>query len=89
MVLNINTGGWNPTPKLYKRNTLITGAIILSLTAVVWNISIEKERRVHYPHRWIPSMLWAKEFHVLLSYKGPRIYSKMESSIKGRGKGMD
>jgi hypothetical protein len=37
------TGGWNPTPKNYVRNSFVTGAIILSITAVAWNISVEKE----------------------------------------------
>jgi hypothetical protein len=36
-------GGWWPTPKNYFRNTMITGGIILTLTAFVFQVSGSKE----------------------------------------------
>lgn len=57
------TGGWWPTPKHYIRNSIVTGGIIGSLTAVAWQYSAGRENRHRYPDRWIPSMLWAREFH--------------------------
>ncbi|KAI9350342.1 hypothetical protein BDR26DRAFT_583799 [Obelidium mucronatum] len=56
-------GGWWPEPKNAKLNTLITFGAIAGLTGVVWSYSADKERRIMYPRNWIPSMLWAKEFH--------------------------
>jgi hypothetical protein len=61
-------GGFNPNPKNYFRNSVITGAVIIALTASVFSYSASVERRVRYPDKWIPSMLWAKEFHVTISY---------------------
>jgi hypothetical protein len=58
-------GGWWPHPKSYVRGTIVTGLVIASITAVVFIESSKKERRHNYPHRWIPSMLWAKEFRTL------------------------
>ncbi|TPX71082.1 hypothetical protein SpCBS45565_g01369 [Spizellomyces sp. 'palustris'] len=87
------TGGWWPSPKRVVTNSLITGAGIAGLLALVWNFSANHEvgnapgcgkvsilewvlfgrprpawneqpkLRHRYPDRWIPSMLWSREFH--------------------------
>ncbi|KAI8897100.1 hypothetical protein BC833DRAFT_649879 [Globomyces pollinis-pini] len=56
-------GGWNPNPKYAVRNGVFTGLLILGVTSIVFSTSAKNERRIFYPHGWIPSMLWADEFH--------------------------
>ncbi|KAJ3066504.1 hypothetical protein HDU98_010173 [Podochytrium sp. JEL0797] len=56
-------GGWWPEPKSAKFNSVITMTAILGLTGAAWTLSADRERRLMYPQNWIPSMLWAKEFH--------------------------
>ncbi|KAJ3296374.1 hypothetical protein HDU79_006853 [Rhizoclosmatium sp. JEL0117] len=56
-------GGWWPEPKGAALNSVITMGAILGLTGVAWSVSADRERRLMYPQNWIPSMLWAKEFH--------------------------
>ncbi|KAJ3167786.1 hypothetical protein HDU87_001449 [Geranomyces variabilis] len=56
-------GGWWPAPKNYFVNTIIAGAGVATLVATAWKFSANREIRHRYPDRWIPSMLWAKEFH--------------------------
>ncbi|KAI9014681.1 hypothetical protein HDU85_007331 [Gaertneriomyces sp. JEL0708] len=56
-------GGWWPAPQRYVRNSIITGLGIAGGIALVWNYSANRELRHRYPDRWIPSMLWSREFH--------------------------
>ncbi|KAI9094912.1 hypothetical protein DFS34DRAFT_627671 [Phlyctochytrium arcticum] len=56
-------GGWWPQPKHGLRNSVVTAGIVVGLTAVAWNFSANQERRHRYPDRWIPSMLWARDFN--------------------------
>ncbi|KAI8339646.1 hypothetical protein BC941DRAFT_421065 [Chlamydoabsidia padenii] len=55
-------GGWWSQPKAWKSNTIVA-ALGMSVTlAAIWKVSANKERRYQQPTRWIPSMMWAKQF---------------------------
>ncbi|CAG8838944.1 30739_t:CDS:2, partial [Racocetra persica] len=43
-------------------NTAITIAGISVIVGVIWKISAEKEWRHNKPNRWIPSMMWSRQF---------------------------
>ncbi|KAH6912984.1 hypothetical protein BKA70DRAFT_1265712 [Coprinopsis sp. MPI-PUGE-AT-0042] len=55
-------GGWWVQPKNWASNTAIAFGGIFLATYAVWSVSAAKERRVTQPDRWIPSMMWAKEY---------------------------
>ncbi|PVU91820.1 hypothetical protein BB559_003978 [Furculomyces boomerangus] len=56
------SGGWWSQPKAWKKNTFIVGAGVTAVVSFMWYKSAQIERRTSYPHFWIPSMLWAKQF---------------------------
>ncbi|OAV97439.1 hypothetical protein PTTG_26053 [Puccinia triticina 1-1 BBBD Race 1] len=56
------SGGWWTRPTNWRSNTAI---IIAGSTLVfysVFKLSAHREQRMQAPNRWIPSMLWAREF---------------------------
>ncbi|EIM23060.1 hypothetical protein E3Q22_00638 [Wallemia mellicola] len=55
-------GGWWTNPRNWKANTAVVFTAIGFLTYGVWNYSASKENRTREPSRWIPSMIWAREF---------------------------
>ncbi|CAG8546508.1 7241_t:CDS:2 [Paraglomus occultum] len=55
-------GGWWPNPYKWKSNTLIVAGGLVVFAAVTWKISADREWRHSPPNRWIPSMLWSKQF---------------------------
>ncbi|KAF8711491.1 hypothetical protein AX14_013268 [Amanita brunnescens Koide BX004] len=55
-------GGWWTRPHNWVSNTAIAFTGIIAVTAMVWGVSANHERRTVPPSRPIPSMLWAKEF---------------------------
>ncbi|KAJ3209004.1 hypothetical protein HDU67_006419 [Dinochytrium kinnereticum] len=59
---------------------LTTVAGIFTLAGVIWSASAEREVRHTYPNRWIPSMLWSKEFH------DPEFRAQWEAQLKKEGK---
>ncbi|KAJ3199282.1 hypothetical protein HK099_003233, partial [Clydaea vesicula] len=61
--------GWWSRPKEEVKNGFITAGGILLLTGVVGTYSARNETRHMYPNKWIPSMLWAREFHDPASVK--------------------
>jgi hypothetical protein len=54
------SGGWWPNPPAWKRNTAVAGVVIFGLSAVVFTISAQKERRPVPPFKHIPSQRWCK-----------------------------
>ncbi|GAO46049.1 hypothetical protein SAICODRAFT_87703 [Saitoella complicata NRRL Y-17804] len=56
------SGGWWSQPKNWKMNTALTMGAILLINVWVFKKSAELEKRYNNPSRWIPSMLWSKEF---------------------------
>ncbi|KAF0494325.1 hypothetical protein F8M41_021268 [Gigaspora margarita] len=56
------SGGWWTRPSNWKSNTAITLAGMSVIIGVVWKISAENEWRHNKPNRWIPSMMWSKQF---------------------------
>lgn len=61
-------GGWWPLPARWKRNMFIQGVGLAVASAVVLKWSADKEYRFNYPDKWIPSMLYARDFHVSFSF---------------------
>ncbi|KAI9208128.1 uncharacterized protein BJ171DRAFT_471824 [Polychytrium aggregatum] len=57
------SGGWWGLPKQWKSNSVITATAMVAATGVVFNFSAGREIRHHYPEKWIPSMLWSRDFH--------------------------
>ncbi|CAG8493170.1 2870_t:CDS:2 [Ambispora leptoticha] len=55
-------GGWWSRPANWKSNTAIIGTGMLIICAITWKISAEKEVRYRPPRKWIPSMMWSKQF---------------------------
>ncbi|KAI8990210.1 hypothetical protein BDB01DRAFT_718231, partial [Pilobolus umbonatus] len=55
-------GGWWSRPKTWKSNTIIAAIGMTVTLAAVWKVSADKEVRYQQPIRWIPSMMWAKQF---------------------------
>ncbi|CAO3610628.1 unnamed protein product [Mucor hiemalis] len=55
-------GGWWSRPKTWKSNTVIAALGMAVTLGAIWRVSAEKEVRYQQPKRWIPSMLWAKQF---------------------------
>ncbi|KAI8924437.1 hypothetical protein BC831DRAFT_306620 [Entophlyctis helioformis] len=54
---------WWPQARTPAGNTFLTVSILVASGVALFNWSAEKETRHSYPLYWIPSMLWAKEFH--------------------------
>ncbi|KAJ3117816.1 hypothetical protein HK098_006091, partial [Nowakowskiella sp. JEL0407] len=73
-------GGWWPNPTNYVRNSLITLSTIGVLSYFVGSYSASLEVRTRYPDRWIPSMLWAKEFH------DPEFKKQWQEQLKKEGR---
>ncbi|EGF84374.1 hypothetical protein BATDEDRAFT_22366 [Batrachochytrium dendrobatidis JAM81] len=73
-------GGWWTHPKHAFRNSLVHSGIILGLCVCIFKFSAEHETRHKYPKVWIPSMLWAKEFHDPVSVA----FWKEQLAIEGR-----
>ncbi|TEB32959.1 hypothetical protein FA13DRAFT_1616350, partial [Coprinellus micaceus] len=55
-------GGWWVRPSNWAANTTFAAVGIAGVVFAAWNVSADHERRVTQPDRWIPSMLWAKEY---------------------------
>ncbi|CAO1616242.1 unnamed protein product [Jaminaea pallidilutea] len=55
-------GGWWVQPHNWKANTVVAGLGIAGVSYAIWMYSAEREWRHRAPNRWIPSMLWAKQF---------------------------
>ncbi|KAF9447253.1 hypothetical protein P691DRAFT_650857, partial [Macrolepiota fuliginosa MF-IS2] len=55
-------GGWWVRPSNWASNTFIACGGILAATYAVWQVSADHEQRISQPNRFIPSMLWAKEY---------------------------
>ncbi|PWN24544.1 hypothetical protein BDZ90DRAFT_234828 [Jaminaea rosea] len=55
-------GGWWTRPANWKTNTVVAGLGIIGCSYLIWNVSAEREWRHRQPTRWIPSMLWARQF---------------------------
>ncbi|KAG0143453.1 hypothetical protein CROQUDRAFT_661259 [Cronartium quercuum f. sp. fusiforme G11] len=55
-------GGWWTRPNNWRTNTAIVifGSSILFYS--VFRLSANREQRMQSPNRWIPSMLWSREF---------------------------
>ncbi|OMJ24989.1 hypothetical protein AYI70_g1210 [Smittium culicis] len=56
------SGGWWSQPKAWKKNTAIVAVGSTLFVSYIWYKSAKIERRTQYPHFWIPSMMWAKQF---------------------------
>ncbi|KAK5188039.1 hypothetical protein LTR16_008867, partial [Cryomyces antarcticus] len=50
-------GGWYSQPKNWKANTAVMASVVVGITAIVWNISAEREFRTKFPEqgRFYPS----------------------------------
>jgi len=57
-----SSGGYWVQPKNWLSNTIIASLGIAGLSYGIFLFSAEHEWRHNAPHRWIPSMLWAKQF---------------------------
>ncbi|KAG8933351.1 hypothetical protein FRC03_007176 [Tulasnella sp. 419] len=55
-------GGWWTRPSNWKMNTAVAAAGIGIVTYQTWKMSADKEVRHNPPHKWIPSILWARQF---------------------------
>ncbi|KAF8153379.1 hypothetical protein B0H34DRAFT_103415 [Crassisporium funariophilum] len=55
-------GGWWVRPSNWVSNTAVASVGVLAATYAVWSLSASLERRTVQPDRFIPSMLWAKEY---------------------------
>ncbi|ORX65310.1 hypothetical protein K493DRAFT_317983 [Basidiobolus meristosporus CBS 931.73] len=58
-------GGWWSRPANWKSNTVIAGLGCTVFIAYVWKASADREVRHQHPSRWIPSMMWAKQYRDL------------------------
>ncbi|KIW08718.1 uncharacterized protein PV09_00661 [Verruconis gallopava] len=56
-------GGWYSQPSNWKSNTLIAGAVLFGISAILFNISanIERRPRMPEPGRFYPSRYWSKQ----------------------------
>ncbi|KAJ1569810.1 hypothetical protein HK096_001134 [Nowakowskiella sp. JEL0078] len=74
-------GGWWPNPKNYFRNSVITFSAIVALNFILAaGVSTRKETRIRYPERWIPSMLWSRDFH------DPAFKAQWQEQLKKEGR---
>ncbi|KAG7446137.1 uncharacterized protein BT62DRAFT_895364, partial [Guyanagaster necrorhizus] len=55
-------GGWWVQPSNWKANTAIVATGIFAIAYLVGSLSAAREQRPVAPKKWIPSMLWAKQF---------------------------
>ncbi|KAF2731511.1 hypothetical protein EJ04DRAFT_442931 [Polyplosphaeria fusca] len=56
-------GGWYGQPANWKANTAVMGAVLVAITAAVWNLSANREYRdkMPPPGRFYPSRYWSKQ----------------------------
>ncbi|CAG8971250.1 hypothetical protein HYALB_00001416 [Hymenoscyphus albidus] len=56
-------GGWYSQPSNWKVNTAIMGACVFGVTAMMWNLSAQREHRYKFPEqgRFFPSRYWSKQ----------------------------
>ncbi|KAF3767561.1 hypothetical protein M406DRAFT_338303 [Cryphonectria parasitica EP155] len=56
-------GGWYAQPSNWRKNTAIFGAVVVGITALVWNLSAEREFRHKMPEpgRFFPSRNWTRQ----------------------------
>ncbi|PON25570.1 hypothetical protein TGAM01_v205455 [Trichoderma gamsii] len=45
-------GGWYAQPANWRANTLIAGATMFGIVAIVWKFSADRERWAHKPEPW-------------------------------------
>ncbi|KAF6757933.1 hypothetical protein DFP72DRAFT_776450, partial [Ephemerocybe angulata] len=55
-------GGWWVRPSNWAANTAFASAGIAAIIYATWNYSSDHETFHTQPDRWIPSMLWSKEY---------------------------
>ncbi|VDB86394.1 unnamed protein product [Peniophora sp. CBMAI 1063] len=55
-------GGWWSQPKTWRRNTAILFGGILLVTYGAASVSWDREQRYVLPTRWVPSMLFSRQF---------------------------
>ncbi|EKM82323.1 hypothetical protein AGABI1DRAFT_82136 [Agaricus bisporus var. burnettii JB137-S8] len=55
-------GGWWVRPSNWASNTAIVAGGMAAVLYAVWRVSANNEQRITQPSRFIPSMLWAKEY---------------------------
>ncbi|KAK0199880.1 hypothetical protein DFS33DRAFT_202848 [Desarmillaria ectypa] len=55
-------GGWWVQPSNWKANTAVVATGIFAIACLVGSLSAAREQRTVAPKKWIPSMLWAKQF---------------------------
>ncbi|KAG2220378.1 hypothetical protein INT45_006549, partial [Circinella minor] len=58
----VPSGGWWSQPKTWKSNTAIAALGMVVTIGALWSVSAQKEQRYQEPKRWIPSMMWAKQY---------------------------
>ncbi|KAG2183781.1 hypothetical protein INT43_006792 [Umbelopsis isabellina] len=56
------SGGWWARPKTWKSNTAVAAIGMVVTLGAIWKVSADKEWRHREPTRWIPSMMWSKQF---------------------------
>eukprot|EP00210_Caulerpa_lentillifera_P001059 g1021.t1 len=55
-------GGWYCDPVYWRRNTFFGLCAGFAITGTMFFYSVKMEERPNYPRRWIPSLLWCKNF---------------------------
>ncbi|KAK0477700.1 hypothetical protein EDD18DRAFT_75551 [Armillaria luteobubalina] len=72
-------GGWWVQPSNWKANTAVVATGIFAIAYLVGSLSAAREQRPVAPKKWIPSMLWAKQYQevesrrlVSFEYVNPR-----------------
>ncbi|KAK0431353.1 uncharacterized protein ARMOST_12691 [Armillaria ostoyae] len=55
-------GGWWVQPSNWKANTAVVATGIFAIAYLVGSLSAAREQRPIAPKKWIPSMLWAKQY---------------------------
>ena len=73
-------GGWWAEPANATKNALVSVGIYSVALAAMWSYSASIETRHHYPNRWIPSMLWGRDFY------DPAFVAQWKKQLKATGK---
>ncbi|SJK99744.1 uncharacterized protein ARMOST_03055 [Armillaria ostoyae] len=73
-------GGWWVQPSNWKANTAIVATGIFAIAYLVGSLSAAREQRPVAPKKWIPSMLWAKQFQEAEKVLPPKIIAFQSSS---------
>jgi len=81
------SGGWWTRPKNWKSNTTVIGVGLIATVYGIWSLSADREERTVPPFRWIPSLMWSRQYKEHRLVIRDEKYTPVDEQEEGHGHG--